>query len=81
MVNKGVKMAKNEKIKKQTITLDDKEYNISDMNDNQKNYLSHISDLNRKVETAKFNLQQMESGLNYYVALLSNSLKGNKKEE
>ncbi len=74
-------MAKNEKIKKQTITLDDKEYNISDMNDNQKNYLSHISDLNRKVETAKFNLQQMESGLNYYVALLSNSLKGSKKEE
>ena len=48
------------------------------MNKDQKNYLAHVSDLNRKVETTKFNLQQLEMGLNHFVSLLSNSL--NKEE-
>ena len=71
-------MANTNNIKDQTITLNDKKYNISDMNKAQKNYLAHVSDLNRKVETTKFNLQQLEMGLNHFVSLLSNSL--NKEE-
>ena len=72
-------MANTKNNKDQTITLNDKKYNISDMNKDQKNYLAHVSDLNRKVETTKFNLQQLEMGLNHFVSLLSNSL--NKEEE
>ncbi len=71
-------MANTKNNKDQTITLNDKKYNISDMNKDQKNYLAHVSDLNRKVETTKFNLQQLEMGLNHFVSLLSNSL--NKEE-
>ena len=71
-------MANTKNTKDQTITLNDKKYNISDMNKDQKNYLAHVSDLNRKVETTKFNLQQLEMGLNHFVSLLSNSL--NKEE-
>ena len=67
-------MANTKNNKDQTITLNDKKYNISDMNKDQKNYLAHVSDLNRKVETTKFNLQQLEMGLNHFVSLLSNSL-------
>ena len=71
-------MANTKNNKDQTITLNDNKYNISDMNKDQKNYLAHVSDLNRKVETTKFNLQQLEMGLNHFVSLLSNSL--NKEE-
>ena len=71
-------MANTKNNKDQTITLNDKKYNISDMNKDQKNYLAHVSDLNRKVETTKFNLQQLEMGLNHFVSLLSDSL--NKEE-
>ena len=71
-------MANTKNNKDQTITLNDKKYNISDMNKDQKNYLAHVCDLNRKVETTKFNLQQLEMGLNHFVSLLSNSL--NKEE-
>ena len=63
-------MANTKNNKDQTITLKDKKYNISDMNKDQKNYLAHVSDLNRKVETTKFNLQQLEMGLNHFVSLL-----------
>tara|TARA_R100000805_G_C3528035_1_gene47817 strand:+ start:190 stop:405 length:216 start_codon:yes stop_codon:yes gene_type:complete len=71
-------MSKIKKNKEQTITLNDKEYKIADMDDTQKNILAHISDLNRKVDTTKFNLQQLEMGLNHFVSLLSDSL--NKEE-
>ena len=71
-------MANTKNNKEQTITLNDKKYNISDMNRDQKNYLAHVSDLNRKVETTKFNLQQLEMGLNHFVSMLSDSL--NKEE-
>ena len=71
-------MSKIKNKKEQTITLNDKEYKIADMDDTQKNILAHISDLNRKVDTTKFNLQQLEMGLNHFVSLLSDSL--DKKE-
>ena len=71
-------MANTKNNKEQTITLNDKKYNISDMNSSPKNYLAHVSDLNRKVETTKFNLQQLEMGLNHFVSMLSDSL--NKEE-
>ncbi len=38
-------MANTKNNKDQTITLNDKKYNISDMNSDQKNYLAHVSDL------------------------------------
>ena len=35
---------------KNTISLNDKKYKIKDMNDLEKNYLAHITDLNKNIE-------------------------------
>ena len=59
---------------KNTISLNDKKYKIKDMNDLEKNYLAHITDLNKNIERSKFNIQQLEVSLNHFINLLNNSL-------
>jgi len=44
------------------------------MKDEEKLVVAHINDLNRKIDNAKFNLQQMEMGRQSFVASLKNSL-------
>jgi|TARA_Y100000593_G_C4153094_1_gene258090 hypothetical protein len=67
-------MAKKEKQNEPTLVLDEKEYKINDMKDEEKVMVAHINDLNRKVDNAKFNLQQMEMGRQSFVSSLKNSL-------
>jgi|TARA_Y100000310_G_scaffold64932_1_gene60429 hypothetical protein len=57
-----------------TLNLNGVDYKINDMSDDQKVLLAHINDLNRKVDAAKFNLQQMEVGRNAFVGALSGAL-------
>tara|TARA_R110000787_G_scaffold169208_2_gene281966 strand:- start:524 stop:757 length:234 start_codon:yes stop_codon:yes gene_type:complete len=71
-------MAKQNK-KENTITVNDKEYKIEDMDQSQKTLLAHISDLKRKIDTSKFNLQQLEVGQSSFIKLLNDSL--NKEKE
>ena len=59
---------------KNTNSLNDKKYKIKDMNDLEKNYLAHITDLNKNIERSKFNIQQLEVSLNHFINLLNNSL-------
>ena len=49
-------MSKNEK---NLITINDKEHNIDDFTDEQKIMLNHINDLSRKLDNARFNLDQL----------------------
>ena len=74
-------MAKKENKKENApiLNLDGKEYEIDAMNDDQKVMVSHIADLNRKIETATFNLQQLQFGKSAFVNALKESLE--KKEE
>ena len=65
-------MAKKEK--EPTLVLDDKEYNINDLQDDQKLMVAHINDLNRKIDSTRFNLQQMEIGRQGFVNSLKVSL-------
>ena len=69
-------MAKNKNKKENVpvLSLDGKEYNINDMTDDQKVIISHIQDLARKIETTKFNLQQMEVGKDAFVKMLKDEL-------
>ena len=67
-------MAKKEKQNEPTLVLDDKEYNINDLQDDQKLMVAHINDLNRKIDSTKFNLQQMEIGRAGFVNSLKASL-------
>ena len=52
-------MAKKEKT---AITVNDKEYYIEDMNNKQKTHVNHCADLNRKIETMLFNVDQLRVG-------------------
>ena len=65
-------MAKKEK--EPTLMLDDKEYNINDLQDDEKLMVAHINDLNRKIDSTRFNLQQMEIGRTGFVNSLKASL-------
>ena len=69
-------MAKKENKKENTpvLNLDGKEYEIESMSDDQKLMVSHISDLNRKIESASFNLQQLQFGRQAFIDALKNGL-------
>ena len=64
-------MSKNEK---NLITINDKEHNIDDFTDEQKIMLNHINDLSRKLDNARFNLDQLAVGRDAFVARLATSL-------
>ena len=72
---------KKEKEKKPTLVLDDKEYQIEDLGDDQKMMVAHINDLNRKIDAATFNLQQLQYGRQAFVNALKNDLEKDDKKE
>ena len=60
--------------KNTTITVDDKEYILEDMNETQHAHINHITDLDRKINTSKFNLDQLIFGRQAFVDSLKTSL-------
>jgi len=64
-------MAKNEK---NTITVNDVEYDVNDFTDEQKVLLNHVQDLDRKLANAQFNLDQLMVGREAFIVRLANSL-------
>ena len=67
-------MAKKEKEKKPVLNLDDKEYVIEDMTDEQKMMVNHINDLQNKQNTNQFMADQLAVGKEAFVNLLRASL-------
>ncbi len=66
-------MAKKQK-EKPMVTIDEKEFLIEDLTDEQKAMLNHVNDLDRKIGQAQFNLEQLVFGKNAFVNSLSQSL-------
>jgi len=64
-------MAKQEK---NTITVNDVEYDVNDFTDEQRTLLNHVTDLDRKLSNAQFNLDQLMVGREAFVARLAASL-------
>lgn len=62
---------------KNVITINDKEYNVDEFSEKAKAIFEHTVDLQRKIKTAKFNLIQLEVGLNAFVTELKAELDGN----
>ena len=60
--------------KNPTITVNDKEYEIESMTDQQKVMINHITDLDRKLSTTQFNLDQLGIGKAAFVKMLTTSL-------
>ncbi len=62
------------KNKKTPITIDNKEYDIESFKDEQKRMLNHIVDLDRKMESSEFNLEQLRFGRESFLTQLKKSL-------
>ena len=60
--------------KDQTITIDDKEYKVSDLSPEQINLVNHVADLDRKLESARFNVDQLQVGRNAFMSMLTENL-------
>lgn len=65
-------MGKNEKT---PITVEDQEYFVEDLNEQQQLMVNHITDLDRKISNARFNLDQLAFGREAFVNALAQSLK------
>ena len=64
-------MGKNEKT---PILIDDVEYQYEDMTQEQQMMVKHIADLDRKLSSAQFNLDQLSVGKDAFVDMLKQSL-------
>jgi len=66
-------MAKTEK-EKPVLKIDDKEYDIESMSDGQKAMINHVADLDRKLQSAEFNLVQLRFGRQAFIDALKASV-------
>ena len=73
-------MAKKEKEQKPVLNLDDKEYVIEDMTDEQKMMVNHINDLQNKQNTNAFMADQLQVGKEAFINLLRTSLETEEEE-
>jgi len=68
-------MAKKQKEQpEQTVTIDDKEYKVSDLTEEQVTLVNHVADLDRKISSSKFNLDQLNVGRGAFMSLLTENL-------
>ena len=64
-------MAKDEK---KTIMINEIEYNLDDFTLEQSQLLNHVQDLDRKLNSAQFNIDQLVGGREFFIARLAASL-------
>ena len=60
--------------KKTPITIDDVEYQFEDMTQEQQVLVNHVADLDRKLSSARFNIDQLQVGRDAFMNMLTNSL-------
>jgi len=63
----------------QTITINDKEYTMDQLGDEHKAMINHINDLDRKINSAQFNLDQLRVGRQAFIDMLAQSLEEEQK--
>jgi hypothetical protein len=56
------------------ITINDVEYSEDQLTDQQKVIINHVADLDRKIRSAQFNLDQLTVGRDAFVNMLTASL-------
>jgi len=56
------------------ITIDDVEYVLEDMKPEQQAMVNHIADLDRKIGSTQFNLDQLQVGKQAFIDMLKRSL-------
>lgn len=63
-----------ENTKKTQITIDDVEYNFEDLTEEQQKLFQHCVDLDRKIGSAQFSLDQLNIGKQAFIKMLKDSL-------
>jgi len=66
--------------KPQMITIDNVEHNLDEMTDEQRLLVQHCLDLDRKIGSIQFQLQQLQVGKEAFVRMLKDSLEKPKEE-
>jgi len=56
------------------VTIDGKEYVFEDMTQEQQTLVNHVADLDRKISSTTFNLDQLKVGQQAFIQLLKDSL-------
>ena len=69
------------KDKKTPITIDDKQYFFEDLTQEQQIIVNHISDLQRKIQSSEFNLQQLAFGKDAFINSLKEKLEKEQIDE
>jgi hypothetical protein len=59
---------------KTPVTIDNVEYQFEDMTPEQQTLLNHVADLDRKLSSAKFNVDQLQVGRDAFFSLLKTAL-------
>jgi len=67
--------------KTNTITINDKSYTEDQLNDTQKVMVNHVADLDRKIGSANFNIDQLKMGRLAFMNTLTASLASESEEE
>ena len=67
-------MKNKKKTDEQVIMINNVEHKVSDLSQEQIMYVNHVSDLDRKMESSRFNLDQLQGGRNHFMNLLEASL-------
>jgi len=57
-----------------TITIDDREHKVADLTSEQIACINHIQDLDRKINSSQFNLDQLNFGRQAFANALNQSL-------
>jgi hypothetical protein len=56
------------------VTINDKEYDFNDLTQEQQQLFQHCVDLDRKISSAQFNLDQLAVGKQAFIKMLEDSL-------
>lgn len=63
------------------ISIDGVEYNLEDMTEKQQLIVNHLLDLDRKIGSAKFSLDQLQVGRDAFMQMLKQDLESAKEAE
>ena len=63
----------------QIVTINDKDYKIDDLSEKQLALVNHVADLDRKIQTSIFNVDQLKGGREYFMKNLEEELDSEKK--
>lgn len=58
----------------QTVTINGTDYTEDQLTDAQKVLINHVADLDRKIGSTQFNLDQLQVGRNAFMEMLTKSL-------